>query len=256
MFEIHPKLLIAFEEESQRRFDEEMVKHSQEFSPRLTEVVSEDELRVLLKQAMAKAEAYGFTNLGPIRLYIELTLLFGYDFDSDPQYRCISAMLLGDGDQMDRAERIWKWVVEYNAGVSPANRDLVRKVEQFLDVFDNVSLGISESDFVAKLEIELASTFPEKVAIVGQEPILDLIQKGRAEAQRYELDSCHSQALIAMLMFLFGHGCAKDPFYPWIKQTLDDSQIKERGVRALQLETKALTWLDEYTAKWNEGVKS
>ncbi len=256
MFEIRSKQMVAFEEKARLRFDEEMVKHSQEFSPHLTEEITEDELRVLLQQALAKAESFGFTNQGPIRLYIELMLLFGCDFDSDPQYRSISGTLLDEGDQMVRAERIWQCVVEYNAKVSAANKTLIRKVKQFLDKFDDTPLLISENEFAARLEAELFSAFSEKVAYVGHDNLLALLQEGVAESQRCELTSLHSQALIVLLMFLFGHGCMNDPFYPWIKRTLLDEQIKDSGVRTLQLEKIALTWLDEVTAEMNQGAHS
>ena len=56
------------------------------FAPELCEVIGEEQLRVALRQAMARAAGYGFTYRGPIRLFIELMFLCGSAFDTDPQY--------------------------------------------------------------------------------------------------------------------------------------------------------------------------
>src|SRR5262245_45441568 len=76
----------AFHTVALAAFEDEMVVHSKEFSPRLCEVIGEEQLRVALRAAMDQAGGYGFTNRGPVRLFIEMRFLFGSAFDTDPQY--------------------------------------------------------------------------------------------------------------------------------------------------------------------------
>ena len=78
--------MLAFEQAALRRFEDEMVVHSKDFSPLLCEIIGEDQLRVAVRQAMARAAGYGFTYRGPIRLFIEMMFLCGSAFDTDPQY--------------------------------------------------------------------------------------------------------------------------------------------------------------------------
>ena len=87
MLQIRKEQMLVFEQDALRRFEDEMVVHSTDFSP-LCEVIGEGQLRVALRRAMARAGGYGFTYRGPIRLFIELMFLCGSAFDTDPQYPC------------------------------------------------------------------------------------------------------------------------------------------------------------------------
>lgn len=93
MLIIRKEQMKAFENDALRRFEDEMVVHSKEFTPRLCKVIGDEQLRVALRQTMERADTYGFTNRGPIRLYIELMFLYGNDFDTDPQYPSLGKVL-------------------------------------------------------------------------------------------------------------------------------------------------------------------
>ena len=88
MLQIRFDQMKVFEEAAWLHFEDEMVVHSREFSPKLCAVLGEEQLRVALRQAIKRAGGYGFTFRGPVRLYIELMFLFGSHFDTDPQYPC------------------------------------------------------------------------------------------------------------------------------------------------------------------------
>ena len=65
---------------------------------------------------MARAEGYGFTNRGPLRLFIEMMFLCGSGFDTDPQYPAVGAVLRAAGDQMQRAQMIFLEAKELREG--------------------------------------------------------------------------------------------------------------------------------------------
>jgi hypothetical protein len=58
--------------------------------------------------------------------------------------------------------------------------------------------------------------------------------------------------MVVALMFAFGHGCTRDPLYPWISHTLADEKIVSPAARAERLEKKARTWLDHVIASFPE----
>jgi hypothetical protein len=93
-----------------RAFEDEMVVHLADFSPPLFRAVKEDQLRIAIRLGIARAGEYGITFRGPIRLYLELMLLFGSHFDTDPQYPWATEILKDQahGLQMQRAERLRK----------------------------------------------------------------------------------------------------------------------------------------------------
>lgn len=72
MMIIRPDQLRTFEQIERTRFEDEMIAHSKEFSPRLSAVLGDEQLRLAISSAMAKAGNHGFTNRGPMRLFVEL----------------------------------------------------------------------------------------------------------------------------------------------------------------------------------------
>jgi hypothetical protein len=240
----------------QIEFENEMMAHSKEFSPRLTELLGDEKLRIAIRQAMDRAESYGFTYRGPIRLYIELMFLCGSDFDTDPQYAEIRKELSGTDDQMIRAERIWQGVVDYNSQVCGEKNINVVKAEEYLAEFAKSPIHFNESSFVETIVNEMTAAFPQKVDYIGKEGLKELIDSGRATAQKHELSSLRAEALIIILMFTFGRGCTKDPLYPWISRTLQDEQIKDSEARTKRLEKKARTWLDHVLARVHKGAQT
>jgi len=255
MIKVRSAQMKVFEDEALKRFENEMVLHSKEFSPRLCEVLGDDQLRVAVRQSMSRADSYGFTNRGSVRLYIELMFLFGSDFDTDPQYLLLGKILKAPDHQMQRAEQIYQVVLEYQKKVSGSDNMNVREALGALSIFAEMSDTINVNNFEAEMLQELTSAFPQKVAYVGQNGMNELIHKGRIEAQKYGFSSVRGEAMMIILMFAFGHGCTKDPLYPWISRTLRDEKIIDSAARAKRLEKKSVTWLDHVLSRYQKGVQ-
>jgi hypothetical protein len=251
---IRTEQMQAFEEAARRRFDEEMVDHSKDFAPQLCEVIGDEQLRVALRSAMDRAESYGFTYRGPIRLFIEMMFLCGSAFDTDPQYPAVGEVLRADGDQMQRAEQIHQGYLDYLERVSGPGAANVRKALKDLLAFTREPVTFSSKDLVARMLQEMNRIFPQKVAYVGETNLKILMDEALAEARIYGFSDVRPQTLLVVLMFSFGHGCTDDPLYPWISRTLKDERIIDPAARAARLEKKAITWLEHVVASNEQGL--
>ena len=256
MLIIRRQQIEVFEHAALRRFEDEMVVHSKEFTPNLCKVIGEVQLRVALRQAIGRAGTYGFTYQGPIRLFIELMFLCGSDFYNDPQYPALAEILSASGDQMQRAEQIYQGILDYQKKVSGPDAANTRKALGALSIFGRMPLTFSPNDFVSGMLQEMADAFPQKVAYIGNEALTALIDEGQAEARRYRFPTARGEALLVVLMFAFGHGCTNDPLYPWIARTLMDQRIIDPAARAQRLEKKALTWLEHVLAMPRAGAQT
>jgi hypothetical protein len=237
-------------------FENEMVAHSKEFSPRLCEVIGEEQLRVALRTAIDRANGYGFTNRGPVRLFIELMFLFGSGFDTDPQYPWAASILQASGDQMQRAERLFENTIEYQESVSgPEAINTHRALNDLLLLAQQQHLPFSSNNLDDGLLREMNRVFPQKTSYVGEEALRALMRSGRGEALRHRFSSVRGEALLVVLMFAFGHGCIDDPLYPWIGRTLLDPRITNPAARAERLEKKARTWLTQVLAQHPGGAQ-
>lgn len=249
MLKVRAEQMQVFEAQALRAFEDEMVAHSKDFAPHLSAALGDGKLRVAVRQAIARAGRHGFTLRGPIRLFVELTFLFGSGFDADPQYPAIGEALRSGADEMTRAERIQQWHNEYLEKISgPANINVRKALEAVSDFARNPPTRLARN-----LENEIlngiALGFPQRAASVGEQALRAVIAEGKDEAAAYGFTTARGQALLILLKASFGRECANDPLYPWIHQTLTDPQITDAAARAQRLERKAVTWLDHVLAR-------
>jgi len=247
--------LEAFEQAGRRRFEDQMVAHSQDFSPRLCEVLGEEQLRIALRAAMQRAEGYGFTLRGPVRLYIEMMFLCGSGFHADPQYPVLGEILRQPGDQMERAQRIHEASLDYLDRVCGPDNENVRRALANLRAFAATPIAFPNGFGRSMLDY-MAGIFPQKAAYVGEAGLRALIVDGVNRARAYRFTTERQAALVVTLMYAFGHGCTRDPLYPWIERTLTDPRIGDPGARAERLERKSVTWLEHVLARKPGGGPS
>ena len=239
-------------------FEAQMVRHLAEFSPPLFQAVGEGQLRKVSRLGMERAAGYGFTCRGPVRLYLELMLLFGSHFDTDPQYPW-AAEILADRDpnhQMDRAESLYRRSLDYREKVAGPKDAYTLEALRNIAVLAKQPLTLPIEDFPAAMHREIALVYPEKVAYIGNQGISALIRKGMDGARMQRFSTPRGMALVTFLMFAMGHGCGSDPLYPWIAQTLKDKAVTDADARVKRLETKALTWLGHALANFDKAVQA
>jgi len=249
MLKIREEQLKIFEDAALQAFEDEMVEHSKNFAPHLSATLGDAQLRVAVRHAIAKAREQGFTLRGPIRLWVELTFLFGSGFATDPQYPWITEVLRSQDSEMGKAERIHERHSEYLENVSgPGNINVRRALEAVLDYAAHTPEAL-EQDLDGEMLSQIRQAFPARAAFIREGAIRALIAEGKVEAVSFGFTTARSQALIIILKSAFGHGCTDDPLYPWIRQTLTDAQIVDAPARAQRLERKALTWLGHVLAR-------
>jgi len=245
----------AFRQHHLKKFEDEMVEHSKEMSPRLCKVIGDDQVRVAVRNGIDRAGAYGFTNRGPIRLFIELRYLFGSAFDTDPQYPWAAKIVNAAEDQMLRAEQLYEKSLDYEEKVAGPHAANTYKALKGLSVLAQSPFVLSTQDYIAGMLMEMARIFPQKADYVGEAGLRAIVNEGSGEARKYQFPTLRGHAVMTVLMFAFGHGCTNDPLYPWISRTLADRKITDAGARAERLEKKALTWLAHVLAASSGGTQ-
>lgn len=257
MLVVRAEQMNVFKEAALRSFKEEMLVHLSEFSPPLFKAVGEAQMRAAIDLGVSRAATYGFTFRGPVRFYLELMLLFGSYFDSDPQYPWAKEILIKKDvePQMQRAELLYEKTMDYRQKVAgPDNIFTLNALKKSLMLaqmpFPLPSASVEFSPAMLKL---IAYVYPQKAAYNGGDGFEALINKGIGGAQRQQLSTVRGKALVIGLMLTFGHGCAMDPLYPWITSILQDETIADPEERVKRLEIEAVAWLKQLQASIDEG---
>lgn len=244
MLVVRDKQIRSFEQAAWRQFEREMIAHSKAFAPRSCDLIGGEKLHLVVRSAINRARAYGFTNRGPIRLFIELMFLHGSSFDKDPQHPGLGIALRAPDDQMHRAMLMHEESIDYSEKVSgPGAVNLYKSLRNLLIDAQRLS-QFTAINFVTDMLQEMEHMFPEKVAYTGRDELVTLIHAGRVEAGKHGFATVRGEAMIVLLMFAFGLGCTADPLYPWISRTLQDQRIIDPAARVACLEQNALAYLD------------
>ena len=234
----------------QADFEQEMVSHLFTFSPKHCEVIKESGTRLVIRHGLERAALYGFTQRGPVRLFIELMFMFGSEFATDPQHRWVLPGFVEHmpGDQMQRAHLLLRLANEYLAAVSGPNHQFaaasLRRTRMQLQLAEHRTVNLSLEKLREALPAALRDVYPEKAVYLGDEGLSQVVRQGFLLASEQKFVEARSFALLVFLVFALGHGAASDPLYPWVQHALADKLIPSPDARAARLESKAEVYLD------------
>lgn len=221
MIVIHQYLMNSMAESVAERFAKEMFVHLSNYAPRLLELRGRPCFQDLITAGISRAGDYGFTARGPVRLYIELMISLGCDFDTDPQYPWATSIVRGSTDQMRRADVLQREALTYmNFVMGSRNEHVTSAIRMFRQDFDHLRDQLSSADDIEEIFSLMEILYPQKAAYVGKRQLSVLIGSASKRAYRWGLHSTRIRNIIALLSYAVGHRADRDPLYPWIGQAL------------------------------------
>jgi len=232
--------MAVFGDMAHAQFAAQMADHVREFAPELATVAKPEGVREFVHEAIDAARAQGFRNRECVRLFIEIGLVLGHRFTTDPQYPWIQEVLADEGlvGEDTRADMLWRYVSDYLDTVVGPERAYVfnalHRLEEMLGPPQDATL-LRGGEWILDVS---RHCYPEKYEYVGQPQLEALLAEAAEAAAGTGLVPGTGPALIGLLMFCFGHGSLNDPLYPWIKQTLADANPQARLER-LYVKTRA-----------------
>ncbi len=239
--------LEAFEQNASVRFEAELVRHMFEFAPELCALRGEPAIKDVVRTGIAAAERFGFVNRGPVTLFVEIMFNLGCEFTSDVQaFWAVSILNSAEPDQQVKAARLYERSLEYRELVSGPGDEFAIAALQRVRLFagNTAATPAAASATAAWIEDGLAAAFPQKCTFIGAEAVRVLAQEGIAAAGERSITIPEGAAVLAGLMFAFGHGILRDPLYPWVASSLNSATIADPNERLQLLRRRSLIYLD------------
>lgn len=240
MLTIRPSQMEALEQASIKGFAEEMLEHVQQTFPQVCADLSDDDIRQAVAMAMKKANQYGFSIRGSIRLYLEISFILGSGFDTDTQYKDFKERLTSPDDELLRAEHLYRYIHAYETDVVGDNDDHQKAAVNALKALAIPS--VAKGELEPALVEELQKAYPQKVASITPYRLEQMVKKNLAYANKIGLTSSSSQVIYVRLAFLLGHGFLNDPLHPWVKEIISANDQADK--LALSLYQQAMTVLE------------
>jgi hypothetical protein len=196
-----------------------LVNHLRRFARDHIESMGTQSLRQFVRRGIQYAAGIGWTKRGPVEFFLEVMVMLGSEFHTDPQYGWAAASLSRPAEEMAGADRLHLEVMKYyDAVLGPGlcyEAEAIQRVLASEYGSDRLLSGIGESEILPLLEW----AFPQKYSFVGAPTIMAL----KEEAEQVCANCGIAQtglALVTAILFAFGHGCFSDPQYPWIAQCM------------------------------------
>lgn len=220
-------------------FEDNLVQHLRQFAPRLYELRGPEGIRGVARHGIVRARARGFTQRGPVRFWVELMFALGHRFDDDPQLAWVAAALAADAtDQLGRASALFTAMQRYLAQVEGPDKAWAIAALRRVAAAPWASLVGPGEPFEDEALTAMRQIYPEKAAAVGDAALRRIVADAEAAAAARGVDDRPGRALLAGLMFGFGHGVLDDPLYPWVDDTLQSGRHADANHRAERLSAK------------------
>jgi hypothetical protein len=230
-------------------FEDQLVEHFKLSAPHQFLELGEEGLRSVIKYGMDRADNYGFTMRGPSRFYVESMLILGSDFDTDPQYPWAFQVLSDQQtrDEVRRADALHSRLTDYLA-TAAAPKMVYRSI-----LAARTFLGEEPPNWDRQFEAAMLETartvWPEKHDYVGESQLHVLVKDSEHRGEHFDIATGAGISLLFILAYVLGHGCAFDPQFPWIAESLTHIDPAERHGLLLEASnaylTRALANLEE-----------
>ena len=230
----------------------ELVEHCNECYPHLRTTMGEENLRQVLRDAVEKAEESGFTQKGSVQFYIDLLIVFGWDFETDPQYPWIKESIQSDQgkSQIRVSTELFYEVDKYLDAISGKDSEYLFDAAKKLELLTIDNLPVTKNNFIQDMLVVLQDSYPQKYQSTEKDQRIKLIEQGIKKSKNdYQFEQPNHIGLVVILMFLLGHEFDHDPFYKWVSLEKSNQYIEgtlvmdQQETIARKLESRAKIWL-------------
>ena len=234
MFLIKKEQIRAFNKVRMPAFEEKMIDHLSGHFRRQASIAGISGLSKLVRRGYEASKNYGFATSYECCLYIDLMIMLGHGFDTDPQLSRVNEILVTK-DVADPTERInltYKRTLGFME-TTIGKKEVFPKAQFEKTInFPFDELGERLNGGFQKGILTFFETFwPEKFREVNKK-LPGLIYSGLQEANELGFTTRVNVGYYLTLVFLLGHRFATDPQYPWLMKVLHDPELKEESYKA------------------------
>jgi hypothetical protein len=246
MLIIRKEQIRAFERVDMPRFEKEMLKHVDEHFPRHAEVLGAKTVLNVIRHGFDRAENYDFSTRHEVCLFIDMMIMLGSDFDTDPQLPWAADILNDEtiSDPTVKIEKLYDRVMVYldhvvgTDGVFPVGP--LRKMLEY--PIKRLERQLS-SDMENWVLLEFKSIWPQKYRAVEEEQLRLLIQNNMDSIEGYGFSGQRAVGFFLILMYLLGHRFYIDPQYELLLKDPDNEEVENETTKFDFLHTTFRTTL-------------
>ncbi|WP_274719998.1 hypothetical protein [Xenorhabdus bovienii] len=224
---------------------DELVAHCNESYPYLEIKLGKDELRKALKDAVEKTKNDGFDQRGAVQFYIDMLILFGTEFQTDPQYTWIKTILDNHSHlgQLEKTSLLYHEVTRY---LNEVHGEQDEYLKTSILKFQNINierLNVQWNNYESNVDALLKSLYPQKHQYIKKNDIKKFIQFGVEKSNKYGIKNANCSAFLTLIMFLLGHKFDQDIFLSHLNIRLFKQYYSDIDLLIIEMENKTKDYL-------------
>lgn len=248
MLKIRNAQIAAFERADAPHFEPRIIQHLKEAFPKHCGFLGEDGIRSVVRYGVTQAGAYGLTKQSAVGLFIDLMLLLGRGFDTDPQLPWAAEILNDEtrADQGERADRLFERATAYLDQVSGPRNEFIDEAQRRI-LHASIEPPAHDARFEDEVSDRLRKIWPQKHTYLGEAGVRRFIQQGIEAAKRYGITEQSGFLVYLGLMYMLGGSFDTDPLFAWASVILNDEE-EDQTEKIGRLYFEAINYLHQWCA--------
>ncbi|PHM49282.1 hypothetical protein [Xenorhabdus miraniensis] len=227
---------------------DELAAHCNESYHYLEIKLGKDGLRTALENAVEKAKSDGFDQRGAVQLYIDMFILFGTEFQTDPQYTWIKTILDNHSHlgQLEKTSLLYHKVTRY---LNEVHGEQDEHLKTSMRKFQNINierLNVQWNTYESNMDELLNSLYPQKYKYIKQDDIKKSIQFGVEKSNQYGIENANNSAFLTLTMFLLGYEFDQDIFLPHLNKKLFKQYYFDTDSLIIEMEKQVKDYLKTF----------
>lgn len=160
---------------SAENYISEIIEHCEIMFPLLIPLQKKDDFRSCIQQSIVFAKKAGYTQRGPVRLYIDMMIILGSDFGREPLFQSLKIKYQKDLPQIERSLSLYTLLNDYIAKVYGEDGCFFKKSFEIFKGFSAEDFTVKISSSNAGLHELLRGVYPQRYDFAGYNAVNDLI---------------------------------------------------------------------------------
>lgn len=190
------------------KYIDEIMDHWESNFPGFILLQKDKDIKSYINQGISIAKKYGYTQRGSVRLYIDMMIMFGVNFERDPLFQWLIEK--EKSSQIERSVKSHMLLTGYFEKVYGDNgcffKESINNFKEFSEKYLPVKIDITNKE----LHEMLKYIYPQRYDFVGTDAIDNLIFL--SESKKYKLKHSRHRSYLVIIMFLFGCSFEQDFF--------------------------------------------
>ena len=219
------------------KFKETMAAHLGELAPDHVAAMGPENMVDFLNQAIKRARRYDIYQQETTRLWLELSMLWGIGFASDPTYEFAHAIAASQMPELPRMRRMHAASIDYTNRTCGADGQHFRAALERLQFAQTPDVGAQlDNKGIGRF---LAHLWPERAETIGPTSLEELAEQTGIAALEFGSPANNERILFAALGLILGSSFASDPQYRWLLRTPAEDDAPHARFDAINSRSRA-----------------